>query len=351
MDSTPEVRTTTNDDDIVSGIACGLTAPHIRRQVEEALQSARSKEQVRQVFEAASAPKRREAEEIFTRCKESGIRVLSRLSVNYPELLHSTSAPPSAIYVRGNGASDLFSTAAIAMVGTRSASVSQCEAAKHFASELANHGVTVISGLALGIDGAAHRGVLQSAFPSRTIAVLAHGLDMVYPPSHTRLAESIVAAGGIVLSEYPPGVEARKHHFLERNRIIAGLSRGVVVFQAGERSGSLVTARFAADYGRDVFVVLGGSTDGDNAGGCKLADEGAQVVASARDVLHEYGLVVSGTAGCREYSISDFAALFPLSPAQVLALELKGVIVRLPGGRVLVSEGALPVKTESTRMR
>lgn len=340
--------------DTVTGIACGLVTPNVRRQIEEALLSAHGVEQVRQVLEVAGAGKRREACEILARCRQSGIRVVSRLSSDYPELLRRTSAPPSAIYIRSNCAGDsstgdLFSFLGVAVVGARSASVTQCEVVKNLASDLASHGVTVVSGLALGIDGAAHRGVLQSAHPSRTVAVLAHGLDMVYPPSHTRLAERIVDAGGVVLSEYPPGVEARKHHFLERNRIIAGLVRGVVVSQAGERSGSLVTARFAADYGRDVFVVLADPCEGDHqAGGIKLAEEGAQVVTCAGDVLREYGIATSdvGLAGLQQHSLADFAALHSLSAAELLALELEGAIVRLPGGRVLVSGAFLRGKGE-----
>ncbi len=354
MENLIREHATQNEDDIVIGIAAGLAKPHIRREIEEALHSTHGIEQVRQILDTAGARKRREAREILAQCKQSGIRVLSRLSPDYPELLRRTSAPPNAIYIRSNCAGDLFSFLGVAIVGARSASVTQCEVVKNFASDLASHGVTVVSGLALGIDGAAHRGVLQSAHPSRTVAVLAHGLDMVYPPSHTRLAERIVDAGGIVLSEYPPGVEARKHHFLERNRIIAGLVRGVVVSQAGERSGSLVTARFAADYGRDVFVVLADTCEGDHhAGGMKLAEEGAQVVTCAGDVLREYGLATSGAGlvGVQQQSLADFAALYSLSAAELLALELEGAIVRLPGGRVLVSGAFLKAKSEGRAVK
>ncbi len=329
------------EEDTIVGISCGLLSTRVRRQVEEALVLARTQQSRRDVLAAAASSKRREAERVFEQCKALDIKVVSRLSPHYPALLQQAADPPFALYVRSRDIAQLSTPEAVAIVGTRAASVVQCEAVKLFAGELAESGVTVVSGLALGIDGAAHRGVLYAREPSRTIAVLAHGLNMVYPPSHTRLAEGIVASGGAVVSEYPPGTEARKHHFLERNRIIAGLVRGVIVFQAGERSGSLVTARFAAEYGRDVFVVLGGSSDeGANAGGAKLAEEGAKVVVHAQDVLNEYGVRKSQSHGAlargHYYSAAEFARAFNFSAAELLALELEGIIVRLPGGAVLV---------------
>ena len=147
-----------------------------------------------------------------------------------------------------------------------------------------------MSGLALGVDGAAHRGALTATCGCPTIAVLAHGLDRVYPSSHSQLADSIVHQGGALVSEYPPGIEPLKHHFLERNRIIAGLSLGVVVVQAGERSGSLVTANYAADFGRDVFVLEGADGDSGFSGGARLIEDGAIPIAGAREVLEEYGV-------------------------------------------------------------
>jgi DNA processing protein len=170
---------------------------------------------------------------------------------------------------------------------------------------------------------------------------VAHGLDRVYPSSHAPLAESILSKGGAVVSEYPPGTEPLKHHFLERNRIIAALALGVVVIQAGERSGSLVTARYAADFGRDVFVME--SADGDPAfsGGSQLIDDGAIPVAGVREILEEYGITSLEDTGDQRgawqtISLDEYRKRTGHSPAEILRLEMEGRVIRLPGNRVSV---------------
>ena len=223
----------------------------------------------------------------------------------------------------------------------RSASIDVCRRATEIAKDIAAAGITVVSGLALGIDGAAHRGALDSKIECATIAVLAHGLDRVYPPSHLGLAREIVSSGGIIISEYAPGVEPLKHHFLARNRIIAGLSRGVLVVQAGARSGSLVTANFAADYGRDVFVFDDNVPGDASSGGSSLIDQGAIAVRSARDILAEYGLaqsseIFSDESAWTTTTLETFLNVTKLSSSELLKLELAGLLIRLPGNQVRV---------------
>jgi DNA processing protein len=196
--------------------------------------------------------------------------------------------------------------------------------------------------LALGIDGAAHRGAVSTQVACPTIAVVAHGLERIYPPSHTTLADTIVERGGAIVSEYVPGTEPLKHHFLERNRIVAGLSLGVVVIQAGERSGSLVTARFAAEYGRDVFVLEGEEGDAAYSGGAQLIEEGAIPIAGAREVLQEYGVPWNTSDGqgegrWRTLTLDEYLRMTGYSTSQILRLEMEGRVVRLPGNRVSVT--------------
>jgi DNA processing protein len=292
---------------------------------------------------------------ILERCGFLGIEIWPLTSLRYPQLLRHIDDPPSGLYVRHNGKVSSISEAALAVVGKRSATVESCLLSTEIAKELAASGVCIVSGLALGIDAAAHRGALQSArassnvpcstVPCSTVAVLAHGLDRVYPPTHAGLAQQILEAGGALISEYPPGVEAMRHHFLARNRIIAGLSRGVVVIQAGAKSGSLVTARCAADYGRDVFVLQDVNRRDDEAGGTGLLEQGAIGISSARDVLREYRLLQSaaelpGSEGAqwREFPLEHFIKSRGWSLEQLLRHELQGTVERLPGNRLRVLE-------------
>jgi DNA processing protein len=158
------------------------------------------------------------------------------------------------------------------------------------------------------------------------------------------LADEIIEQGGALISEYPPGTEPLKHHFLERNRIIAGISQGVVVIQAGERSGSLVTARFGADFGRDVFVYDSGAQDMRHAGGDRMLEDGAIPCTGATEILREYGI---DAEECLErvngevVSVEAYLSQYRISMAELLRLELAGLVVRLPGNRVKpLSSGA-----------
>jgi len=272
--------------------------------------------------------------------------IVPLFSSDYPATLRVIDTPPPVLFVRSQRPAPLRQCSCIGVVGTRAASVDMCQMASEMARDLALAGCAIVSGLALGIDGAAHRGALLASVECPTCAVLAHGLDRVYPPSHQALARQIVDRGGCLISEYPPGTEPMKHHFLARNRIIAGLSRGIIVVEAGERSGSLVTAQFAADYGRDVFVLTSRSSNARNAGGISMIEQGAQAIYSAADVLHEYGIVApthqfGGT--WTEVDANEFVKAHGYSHAQLLELEISGEVVRLSGNRVRVHESHVRV--------
>jgi len=273
----------------------------------------------------------------YDRCGQLGIEVLIITDPRYPRALRHTDGAPLVLFLLGNRHGGTLPDNSIGVVGTRAASVSVCQRASILASDLVSAGFAVISGLALGIDGAAHRGALEHECACPTIAVLAHGLDRIYPSSHQSLASRIVASGGLLVSEYPPGTEPLKHHFLARNRIIAGLSRGVVIVQAGARSGSLVTAQFAVDFGRDVFIVSPESEDDRYRGGQLMVEQGAIEVFSASDILREYGIVKAESdvlTEAREVSVNEAMLELKVSRAELLAMELRGEITRLPGNRV-----------------
>ncbi len=275
-----------------------------------------------------------DVEPILEMCRRYALEVLPLSFPSYPELLRATSSPPLVLFVRSKASVEVFPRDTIAVVGSRGACVEVCHAASRLAHDLVSAGCTVASGLALGVDGAAHRGALAGSSACPTIAVMAHGLDTIYPRSHEFLARSIVECGGMLVSEYPPGVKAFKHHFLERNRIVAGLARGIVVVQAGERSGSLVTANYAADFGRDVFVLEGSGDDSRYNGSQRLCDEGAIPISAAEQVLSEYGMCAAGQGGTwTTISLEELSVHTGGSMERALALELEGGVVRLSGNR------------------
>ncbi len=291
------------------------------------------------VASSLSARQRDVGKRIYDECGQRGIEARCILDPRYPDALRHTEGAPLTLFIFGNRPEPALPDNALAVVGTRAASVPICQRASLIAHELASAGFAIVSGLALGIDGAAHRGSLEYPSACPTIAVLAHGLDRVYPSSHQGLAAQIVASGGLLVSEYPPGTEPLKHHFLARNRIIAGLSRGVVIVQAGVRSGSLVTAQFAADFGRDVFIVSPETGDARYAGGEVMLDQGAIEICSARDVLREYGIqppLKDETGAEIELSVDEAMVMLGLSQAELLSKELCGEVVRLQGNRVRI---------------
>jgi DNA processing protein len=242
------------------------------------------------------------------------LTTIRRRDPRYPPLLSQLHDPPAQVYVRG--ASDALAAPAVAIVGARSCSPYGAQVARDLGRELATAGVVVVSGLARGIDGEAHRGALAGA--GRTIAVLGCGIDRDYPRSHAELAQRIRESGAVI-SEYPPGVEPAPWRFPARNRVIAGLCLATVVVEARERSGALITADFALELGRDVFAVPGEITSALSAGTNDLLRQGAAPLLSARDVLGILGLDTHPCLVTRPPPVSDAAA-------RVLSLLADGAV-------------------------
>jgi len=326
------------------------------------------------------------------RVRAAGLEVVCRCSPDYPRALLDLSAPPAALYLTGSARrlAALLAEPPAAIVGARRAAPYGIETARWLACELAGAGVTIVSGMAIGIDGAAHGGALQATAGATgvagaagvtgvagvagatgatratgatgatglTVAVLPGGADRPYPASHRRLYARI-RSGGLVMSELPPGVRPRRWMFPARNRIIAGLSAITVVVQARSRSGALVTARHAAQLGRRVGAVPGQVSSPLSAGPHALLRDGAELITDAQDVLDAlYGPGERSPIDARHAQLTssdaalldaigegyEGAAAFAragLRPAQgletVAALELAGLIARAPGGRLMVT--------------
>lgn len=258
---------------------------------------------------------------------------------SFPERLAHIPTPPESLWIRGSAARlPGFSTPSIAVVGCRAASREGLENARALADGLARAGVVVVSGLARGIDAAAHRAAL--AANGCTIAVLGSGLSHLYPAEHLGLAGDIARTGAVV-SEYPPRTAPQPHLFPRRNRIISGLADAVVVVEAPEKSGALITASAALDQGKDVMVVPGRVPGGPNRGGHLLIRDGAKLVETAVDILEDMGWltrtppagVPATAAELVEFTVDDVAAQTGEPTAVVLArlleLELAGQIQRI----------------------
>lgn len=277
----------------------------------------------------------------------AGRGLLTLCDAAYPKALLEIADPPAALFFSGNVA--LTARRSVAVVGSRNATRQGLEDAFNFAASLSNSGLCIVSGLAMGVDGAAHRGGLAGAGGS--IAVLGNGPDRIYPAAHEALARQLESAG-LLLSEHAPGAAPRAHHFPRRNRLISGLSEGVLVIEAAERSGSLVTARQALDQGRDVFA-LPGSIHSPLSRGCHaLIKQGAALVDTPVDVLNGLGVTVRppgmpaepspspddgiGFLDAAPTSVDALVAQSGLSTQTVLAklaqLEVAGSIERLAGG-------------------
>ncbi|MBR2894842.1 MAG: DNA-processing protein DprA [Oscillospiraceae bacterium] len=225
-----------------------------------------------------------EADQILGDCERLGLRILTLQDAEYPNRLRNIYDPPILLYVRGR--LPLFDDeVTVAMVGTRKSSDYALRASEQIAYQLASHGAVVVSGLAAGGDAAAHRGALRAN--GFTAAVIGGGHDVIYPKENQFLYEDI-AVRGVILSEYPPGTRHEGRHFPVRNRIISGLSLGVVVTEAPTRSGTLITANRALDQGRDVFAIPGRINDWHCEGSNRLLRDGAGVVTQAWDVLCHY---------------------------------------------------------------
>jgi DNA processing protein len=313
--------------------------------------------------EIASSASTTVAEEVIDLCAARGVEIIPEGAGCYPGLLSRIDDPPGLLFVRGT--LEPRDSLAVAIVGARHATAYGLKVAEQLAGGLARAGYTVVSGLARGIDAAAHRGALKAG--GRTLAVLGSGVLAVYPPEHEDLAEE-VAANGALISELPPRCEPNQATFPQRNRIVSGLSLGTVVVQASERSGALITARLAGEQGREVFAVPG-AIDCRVSRGCHaLIRDGAKLVEHVDDILEELGPLfetctaadgrtIAHPAELRlgdiekrvleaidahgpgaAVNIDDLVAETDLAASQVLAtvgvLEMRRLLRRHPGNRV-----------------
>ena len=283
--------------------------------------------------------------------EEPGNQVVTFADQAYPRLLLEITDPPPVLYVKGNP--DLLDRAALAVVGSRNATQQGRANAQAFSQELSQGGFTIISGLALGIDAAAHLGGLDAA--SSSIAVVGTGLDIVYPARNRDLAHRLAGEGALV-SEFALGMPALAGNFPRRNRLISGLSRGCLVVEAALQSGSLITARYALEQGREVFAIPGSIHSPLSKGCHQLIKQGAKLVESSQDILEELGAAVRlrntatvadedeaqenpilAALGYDPLDLDTLCERSGLTPdsasAMLLTLELEGVVSRLPGGK------------------
>ncbi|WP_170270083.1 DNA-processing protein DprA [Heliorestis acidaminivorans] len=278
------------------------------------------------------------------------IKALTLYDDEYPELLRSIADPPPVLYTKGQ--IEKNDKVNMAIVGTRKPTAYGEKVCSLLTEELVQQGRTIISGLARGIDGIAHRKALEKK--GRTLAVLACGLDTIYPKEHNNLASAILEKGALI-SEYPPGSPAEPGKFPARNRIISGLSQGVIVIEAGERSGALITADQALEQGREVFAVPGPITSRQSVGTNRLIQQGAKLITSIEDVLSEVQMqfnflnspqqesslepsekVILSQLNWEGKSIDQLVHCTGMKGAEIASiltlLEMKGLVKSLPGG-------------------
>lgn len=297
----------------------------------------------------------RQFQEQHLQFQDQGITLLTHEDLRFPDALANISQSPPVLYVKGSV--EVLASPQIAFVGSRNASPSGCQSANRFAQYLAEVGITVTSGLAAGIDGAAHQGAV--AVKGKTIAVMGTGIDRIYPKRHLGLADDIVACGGALISEFTPSTPPHSGNFPRRNRIISGLSLGVLVVEAALKSGSLITARYAVEQNREVFAIPGSIHNPLSRGCHALIREGATLVETAEDIARELSGWCSESPAANnrvadltvslsdvELSVLEAVAFDPctidelaqrvnLATSILLAilmqLELKGLIVQMDG--------------------
>ena len=288
------------------------------------------------------------------RLRKEQVRIVSYWDDDYPSPLRHIHDPPALLYLRGR----FEQLDGLAVVGSRKCSETGARFTREVCTEIARHDIAIVSGLARGIDSSAHEGALDG--DGYTIAVLGCGIDFIYPPENGRLFQRICETGAII-SEYPPGTRPLAGHFPGRNRIISGLARGVLIVEAATGSGSLITADFALEQGREVFAIPGMVTAPNSRGVNRLLKDGAHLVTEAQDILDilrpgsttlsktEQDLLPEGLSGiertlvelvCFEpVQIDDLARKSGLTPMELsailLQLELREVVIQLPGMRYI----------------
>jgi len=254
-------------------------------------------------------------EKVWEKIEKQGIKILTWEDEAYPQRLKEIDQPPPVLYIRGEYLpDDLF---AVAIVGTRRATPYGRQITEELAAFLAVNGMTVISGLARGVDAIAHQTALKSG--GRTIAVLGSGVDKIYPPEHRAMAEQMMEHGAII-SDYAPGTPPDASNFPPRNRIISGLSLAVVVIEAGETSGALITAEFAAEQGREVFAVPGSILAPQSKGTNKLIQQGALPLLSVNDLMQALDVA----------RVSEHKAARKIMPTNAIEAKLLGVLTNEP---------------------
>ncbi len=273
----------------------------------------------------------RQAEKDLQILDRRGIGTVGLWERGYPPLLREIWDPPFLLFFRGSLPGQ--DVPAVSVVGTRNPDRTGDRAAFRLGVELGRLGLPVISGLALGIDGSAHKGALAGS--GYTAAVLGSGIDAVYPRQHLRLGMRILEAGGGILSEYPPGTEAAKFRFPARNRIISGIARGAVIVQAPERSGALHTADFALEQGRDIFVHKEGLSGTAGAGTLRLSEMGAPEISGADDILRAWGYRPAGRSVSHSEALPDEEGNSERNTgstlARLLESELSGNLIHYKG--------------------
>ena len=259
------------------------------------------------------------------------IKIITYQDELYPAKLMNIYDRPPFLYVRGNlNKNDIN----IAVVGSRLASTYGKYTTEKISRELALKGLTIVSGMARGIDSVAHRGALTAH--GRTIAVLGSGLDVIYPPENKKLFTDIIQ-NGAVISEFPPGTPPLSANFPTRNRIISGMSYGVVIVEAGEKSGSLITARLALEQGREVFAVPGSIDSAGSRGTNKLIKQGAKLIENIDDILEEIFPQFDGTIVLKPPSVSN-SGVIAAKPAEILSTVDQKIISYISGSRVHIDD-------------
>lgn len=342
---------TGSDPGVLAYLALGFLSQRkfgVRKLLDEGIDAETTLERLAKAFPGADIDDaRRRAERESEAAGRGGAEIICPHDSRYPPLLREIPGQPLALYVRGS----LSCETPIALVGSRKPSAYGLGVAERFAKDLAAHGSCVVSGLAYGIDSAAHRGAIEGN--GKTIAVLGSGLNQIYPHRHADLAERIVGTGGGLVSELPMDTRPDGRHFPERNRIIAGMSQGVCVVEATNRSGSLITARLAGEYGRMVWAVPNRIGEELAEGIISLLRDGAVAVASADDILGDVapsfrknlrnsgnrGIVADAVLDAVRSDGSSFDEIVAATglrqdeaSTRLLKLELAGRIVTMAGG-------------------
>jgi DNA processing protein len=296
--------------------------------------------------EALIGPARAAARRAIDAGRHAGMELVPWFDPRYPALLGCIPDPPPVLWARGDV--ELLARPAVAVIGSRAATSYALAVGSRLAAELANRSMVVVSGLARGVDSAAHRGCLDA--PGKTIAVLGSGLDAVYPPEHEGLADEI-AVSGCLISELGPGAPPLPEHFPLRNRIISGISLAVVVVEASEKSGSLITARCALEQGRDVMAVPGSVLTGRNRGSHSLLKDGAKIVETADDILEELGWPGVRKAESAGKLLNTDPLLSKFEPGEVYELDALVELSGLPAAKLLARLTELELLGRVTSVR